>query len=327
MNFAVFYPSSSFSEYSAGSKQIERVKRLIGVTNIPPVEGETKHDEFMRLVCDPSIDVIIAWRGGIVEGEDTHKSSIELVESLSESDWHDIRESNKIVVGLSDVSYLLNAMQSKGISCCYGPNIESSIIKTEDDSSNETTIDYLLGVLSGRIKHIDFSDIRLTMGMYNPYTVCGGEAEGILIGGNLNTTYEFVKRFGNPFSTVKGQTILFLEEIDPYYGKWRFPAVSPPTVERMIDLLKKEKVFENVAGLIIGRSKEPHAIDPEDGVFPPRISNESELVQLDSLMAELNLKGIPILANVASGHLPPVVTLPLGRKIRLNADKKTIEIE
>ena len=325
MNFAVFYPASSFSDYSADSDQIERVKSLIGVANIPPVEGESKHDEFMRLIRDPSIHAIIAWRGGIVEGEDTHNSSIELVESLSDSDWNEIRNSNTIVVGLSDVSYLLNAMQSKGIICYYGPNIQSSIIKTEDDSTNETTIDYLLGVLSGRIKHIDFSDTRLTVGQYNPFTVCGGEAAGILIGGNLNTTYEYVKRFGNPFSAVEGHTILFLEEVDPYYGKWRYPAVNPPTVETMINLLKNEKIFESVAGLIIGRSKEPHAIDPEDGVFPPRINNESELILLDSLMAELNLKDIPVLANVASGHLPPVVTMPLGRKIRLNADEKTID--
>ena len=319
MRASVFYPSTPYLEKPIDSHGIIELNRFIELSNIPPVKGETKHDEFMRLVKDCSTDTIIAWRGGQIQEEDTHRSAIELIESLSQSDWDTVERSRKRIVGSSDVSFLLNAMISHGIQCYYGPNIRTSIFEASDDSARITVIEYLSKTLNGQLRELCFENQELTVQGSRPVVIKEGVSEGMLVGGNLSTTYWYVKKFGNPFKDIKAQKILFLEEIDPKYLKWGRPIIS---MEEMLSYLYDEGIMDNVSGLLFGRSKEPRIGDCEHGW--DKVSNSEEMEPLRMAIERINTGNIPVVINLAFGHVPPVVTLPIGSLVRLNAKESRI---
>jgi muramoyltetrapeptide carboxypeptidase len=142
----------------------------------------------------------------------------------------------------------------------------------------------------------------------NPYvlTVGGGSAEAPLVGGCLTLLSASI---GTPFELETDGCVLLVEDLN--------------TDEYLIDTLLNHLIragkLDNIAGLVFGTDVTLH------GRTPPEASESTLSIEemLDELIAPL---GIPAIANVPVGHGKHMATMPLGVKVRLDADAKTLEI-
>ena len=131
--------------------------------------------------------------------------------------------------------------------------------------------------------------------------LCEGIGEGEIIGGNLAT---LIASLGTDYDVDYTGKILFLEEIGEKTYK----------IDRMLNQLKKFKVFEKINGIILGDFRN----------CPADSENDMSLMEVfkDYLS---NLK-IPVVYDFESGHSEPMITLPLGAKVKINTSVKEIKI-
>jgi muramoyltetrapeptide carboxypeptidase LdcA involved in peptidoglycan recycling len=92
------------------------------------------------------------------------------------------------------------------------------------------------------------------------YTINRGIATGRLIGGNLSTLAELPPNIHCDVGRQPGDIIL-LEEVEPYYFI-KDSSISGSMHGNLLKL-KKRGIFDNINGLIIGRSKLPQLIEPD----------------------------------------------------------------
>jgi muramoyltetrapeptide carboxypeptidase len=128
--------------------------------------------------------------------------------------------------------------------------------------------------------------------------MCGGKAEGILCGGNLSL---IDKSLGTPYSINTEGKLLFIEEVHE----------EPYKVDGMLTHLRNSGALAKAAGIILGAFTDAEAKEPE-----PEFSLTMEEV-FDELIRPL---GIPAVTGFTCGHTMPTMSLPLGRKMRLDAD-------
>ena len=131
--------------------------------------------------------------------------------------------------------------------------------------------------------------------------LCEGEATGKIVGGNLAT---LIATLGTEYDLEYEGKILFLEEVgEPTYK-----------IDRMLNQLKKFKVFEKISGVILGDFRN----------CPP--ASDKDMSLLDVFKDYLSGINKPVVYNFESGHSEPMLTLPLGAKARLNTSEKRITI-
>lgn len=306
MKIAVFYPSSSYKEYPLHSEDLFSLKRLFNIDNIPP-KSTSKYAEFMDLISKDPNSVLIAWRGGIVENESTCRSSIELTNNLNEDDYGVIKNSHKSIVGLSDVSYLLCSLLNHNISCFYGPNFYSGFYESTE-KERIVMYNYLEKALQSKDFFVDLLSPDLNPNNNIPWTFSKGVCVGRVAGGNIDT----ILKMNFSATGIKNGDIVFLEENDPLYN---IENINESTIYKAI-----VSIISNVTinGLIIGRSKTPKIYDPRKNLFFDEVKNSHERHYLELVLKEFNLYKIPIIANVACGHIHPSFTLPLGKEMCLD---------
>ena len=308
MKIAVFYPSSSYNEYPLNDKEIAKLNRLFSFDNVPP-KSTSKHTEFMDLISHNPNSVLIAWRGGKVNNENISRSALELINELNDSDYITIKNSHKSIIGLSDVSFLLCSLLNHNIPCFYGPNIYSGFYK-----STEKECDIMYNYLEKALNSNTFSVNFLSQDLYpnnTPWVISKGVCVGRVSGGNIDTLLNM--NFSE--TGIKNGDILFLEENDPRYVLKGLKDIKESTIYGAISSILSNV---SISGLIIGRSKTPEVFDPKKGLLFDEVSNSIEKDYLELVLNELNINNIPIIANVACGHVPPSFTLPLGRKMCLD---------
>lgn len=131
-------------------------------------------------------------------------------------------------------------------------------------------------------------------------TIYKGTGKGILVGGNLDTLCilggtEFFPDFSN--------SILFLEE----------EGESTSSVERKLTYLEHLGVFNKISGFFFGR--------------PYNFTVDNDNYSLYNILSKIGLRySIPIIADVDCGHTSPMLTLPIGVKVYMNAGEKEIRI-
>lgn len=329
MSVAVFYPCKPFEITDEVTKDIiaNGIETVYPVLNHPPQDTDRgKREEFLHLLRDPCIDTLMVWRGGRIEDNgNLWKSAYGLLENLSEDDWDEIKQHPKRIVGYSDATYLLCALLSNGIDCFYGPNYNSTLQCLSKDEL-DTTLRYLAMALERKTDYtIFFEDEKLTLGCFKPWTINDGVTTGRLVGGNLDTIYDLLRnRNGNKWFSLQPADILFLEEVDPYYLRKDFSGIV--SIHDKFAYLADKGVFSGIGGLLLGRSKSPTVHDPENGIFLEPVDNSIEQEYLAEVIRDALPADFPILANVACSHTHPMVTLPLGKTVALDATSKTLTV-
>lgn len=231
-------------------------------------------------------------------------------------DYEAFKKNPKIIIGYSDVTAILLAIYAKtGISTYYGPALVASFGEYEPFVGE--TYSYFENITMGSNEEVKVLDMpkywteeyinwedqnRGKEPIENKWiTVYEGVTTGRLIGGNLNTMEGI---WGTEYMPeIKMGDILFIED----------SLIDAATLERSFSLLKLSGVFDKVSGIIIGK----HELF--DDLKTGRKPYEILLEVLD------NIK-IPFLAEFDCCHTHPMMTLPIGCKIKLDATKKEVSI-
>ncbi len=132
-------------------------------------------------------------------------------------------------------------------------------------------------------------------------TVYPGVVEGRLLGGNLNTLSGIM---GSPYMpTFQPGDILFLEDTEKFAAH----------AERYFSMLKLCGVFDKAGGIILGKHRK----------FDDQGTGKT---WADILLEVLNGRTLPVLADVDCCHTVPMLTLPIGGKVRLDAEGQKITL-
>jgi muramoyltetrapeptide carboxypeptidase len=241
-------------------------------------------DDLMRVFADSKVQAVFCVRGGY--------GTPRLLPFL---DYRVIRQNPKIFVGYSDMTALHCALLLKAnLLSFHGPMLASDFIKPDfTPFSRESFLRILMqpeaygGICRGYTQK--------TISILRP-----GTASGELIGGNLSL---LCTTLGTPLQPSFQGKILFLEEVGE----------QPYRFDRMLTHLLNAGVLQQVAGIAIGL-----CADCED----PRAATAGEYRQtLNDVLAErlLPLK-VPVVSGLPFGHVPTNATLPVGGRVRLDAD-------
>jgi muramoyltetrapeptide carboxypeptidase len=125
-----------------------------------------------------------------------------------------------------------------------------------------------------------------------------GSAEGILIGGCLSI---IVASLGTPYEIKTEGKILFLED----------QGEPPYRLDRMLTHLHLAGKLENLAGILLGSF---YDCEPAQGGYSCK----------DVLKDILAKNGVPVLAGFPAGHGEDNWAIPLGLRVRLDADARSL---
>lgn len=231
-------------------------------------------------------------------------------------DYEELRRNPKIIIGYSDVTAILLAVYSKtGISTYYGPALAASF--GEFPPFVDYTYDYFKEIFEDDLKtpHVLKTPRCWTDEYINWETqdrdkekrdnswiaVYKGITTGRVIGGNLNTIQGI---WGSEYMPeIKDGDILFIED----------SLKDAATIERSFSFLKINSVFDRISGIILGK----HELfnDMKTGRKPHEI-----------LLEVLGDRKVPFIADFDCCHTHPMLTLPIGSIIELDATNKKITI-
>jgi len=199
-----------------------------------------------------------------------------------------LRRRCKIFMGFSDLTTLhLHFRRRFGWLTFHGPMAASPAlgnIGTEEER-------HLLSLWTDPCYLPDFSFPDLEAWTH-------GIAEGELSGGCLSL---IGASLGTPYEIVTEGKILFLEDLGE----------PPYRIDRMLTQLRLARKLERVAGVLLGCFKD---CEPEK---PGNTSN-------DVLREILTRLEVPVVANFPAGHGDRNWALPLGARIRLDADHRRV---
>jgi muramoyltetrapeptide carboxypeptidase len=206
-------------------------------------------------------------------------------------DWQIIKANPKIFLGISDISVLLNAIYAQtGLVTFHGNDVMwgfGHVFAPYDEQ------EFVGRLLEAKIGPINANGER--------QTIRSGVAEGILLGGNLNC---LMKLAGTSYFPDFTDAVFFVEAM----------TILPEECDFMFRQLQQMRVFDQVRGVIVGyidsMQKDPEAtIQMEDVLLTVTADNN-----------------FPILKVNDFGHCCPNTTMPVGGKVRMDADRQEIVI-
>ena len=204
-------------------------------------------------------------------------------------DYDLIRKNPKPVFGLSDNTSLQNGIYA--MTQCSSVTGFSLKYDFKDGHFSNFTQKSLEAVFNGQKQKIQSGE-----------TLISGQAEGILIGGCLST---FRNLCGTPYMPDLSGKILLLEDVGEKSYK----------IGIMLTQMMQQKGFDKLAGIILGRFTNCNPSDLQDGTVEDMLQEFPKLLQ----------KQIPIISNFEYGHIPDRYVLPIGEKVRLDADACLLE--
>jgi muramoyltetrapeptide carboxypeptidase len=222
--------------------------------------------ELQSALAFPSAKAVFAARGGY--------GAMRLLPSL---DVASLRP--RLLIGFSDITALHLAFQAAGRPSIHGP------VVTQLGRAPEAAVTALFTLLETGFPAGPLS---------GEDAVVSGQAEGVLVGGNLSV---LTRLLGTPYFPKLDGALLLLEDVGE----------RPYRIDRMWTHLRLAGVLEHVAGVVLGRFS---GCDEPDGSY-------SAAEVLTNLAREL---GRPCASGFPIGHEDFNVAVPLGVQARLDAD-------
>ncbi|SFI24140.1 muramoyltetrapeptide carboxypeptidase [Tindallia magadiensis] len=215
---------------------------------------------------------------------------------LERLDQDMIRKNPKVLMGYSDITsihLLLN--QQLELITFHGPMLASDFSQGEEPFTIESFEKTCMqGEYTGTIQNPKGKAIECLV---------PGKAHGPLVGGNLAVV---AASMGTPYEIHTKGKILFLEDVGEDTYK----------IDRMLTQLKLAGKLSEANGIIFGDFKGCDQSKHEEA--------QSLLTVLKDAVKDIKK---PTIYNLQAGHCHPMITLPLGGMITLDAEKKTICLE
>jgi muramoyltetrapeptide carboxypeptidase len=205
-----------------------------------------------------------------------------------------VRRKPKLLIGYSDITALHALWARVGLPSLHAPMPASDLIKPGRHADEQALFRLLRdGWHAGDVITPDLDASARSEGLHAP-----GQAEGQLIGGNLSLVTALV---GTPWAWDAGGAgagaILFLEDINEELYR----------VDRLLTQLRLAGVLDAVRGFVLGS-------------FTEATSPSPLLRQMFCGLGKAVLGGWP------SGHGTPNRPLPMGLRVRLDADAGSLTL-
>lgn len=239
-------------------------------------DAERKED-FQIALDDKNVRAIICARGGY--------GTVRMMDDLN---YDEFMKYPKWVVGFSDITYLhVHISNSIGIQTLSGA-MPFSFAK-----STPMAIESLKNELFGKRNQYIIEPNELNR---------KGEAQGILIGGNLSILYSIT---GTKSGMNTSNKILFLEDLDEYLYH----------IDRMMMNLKRSSKLHDLAGLVIGGFTDMKDNKVAFGTTAYEIIAEN--------VAEYNY---PVCYGFPAGHVDDNRALVIGGTYKLSVGDKEVKL-
>lgn len=250
---------------------------------------EQRAADLNAMFADPEVRAIHCLRGGW--------GSARLLPLL---DWKTIAQNPKILVGYSDITALLLALNAKtGLATFHGPLAASQW--------NPFNVGYMKRVLHEgeavtfeNLKEID--EDHLTVTEHRVRTIHPGTARGRLLGGNLTVLSSLV---GSGYLPDWDGCVLFLEDVDE----------APYSVDRMLTQLRLAGILEKARAVVWGTCSDCR---PGQGF--------GSLTVTEVLDDHLRPLGVPAWSGAMIGHVDRQFTLPIGIEVEADAAAGTLRM-
>ena len=217
--------------------------------------------------------------------------ALQIVDKL---DYENIKANPKIFCGYSDITSLHLAMNKfAGLVTIHG-----EVLTSLNTAVTPYTKDHWLRCLTTTEEN---REITLADPGKFLTTVAPGKVEGEVLGGNLSLLAASCGTFYQP--DLKGK-ILFFEELNE----------EPYAIDRYLAQMRNCGMFEDLKGVVIGECEDCR---DHSGYYPDI---------LDTFRYYFAGLGVPCLYGLPMGHTKDQAALPLGVKVRLDADAQTFAV-
>lgn len=249
---------------------------------------QQRADDVNKAFADKNVDAVIAVRGGWGCNR-----------ILPLLDYDMIKANNKVLLGYSDITSLMNALYVKtGMVSFHGPNGFSYWADFQAQQFREV-------IMEGQattMRNYKEKEETLTMMTNRTTTVNSGKAQGVLVGGNLTVLTSLC---GTPyFPNLEGK-ILMLEDVGENIYR----------IDRFLSQLQLAGHLDGVAGIVFGHCTE---CDPGSGFGSFTLHEVFEHY--------FKPLGVPTYTGAQFGHIRDNHILPVGHVVELDADAATLKL-
>ena len=244
-------------------------------------------DEFNAAIRDPETSAILPIRGGYG-----------LARIVDRLDYATLARRPKLVCGFSDITVLHAAIQRHAaLASFHGPNLQDGI-GSPAGLRKEVAPAYWHSVMNEPVSTHQDEPLQGDV-----QTLCGGKAEGPLVGGNLTVLCGLI---GTPYEPDTSGAILLLEDVGEALYR----------IDRMLAQLALAGKIQPLAGVVLGQFTSDVGQPP----IPPDDLRQVFARFFGSL-------GVPVVANYPIGHTPTNLTVPLGVPVVLDGDAGRLDLE
>jgi muramoyltetrapeptide carboxypeptidase len=249
---------------------------------------EERAADFNTMFADPEVKAIICLRGG--------SGGARILPLI---DYEQVKANPKPLLGYSDITALHCALQSQtGLISFHGPNGSGSWNSFHANQFQQLFFDQKL--LSFKNEVIKGDDLVAKGNRIQ--TLTKGTVEGKILGGNLTV---LTALSGTPYYPDFQDAILFIEDVgeDPY------------RIDRMMSTLKLNGTLGKIKGFVFGQCSD---CKPGSGYGA---------FTVDQIMDQYIIPlGIPAYFGAMIGHISKQFIIPVGARVRLNADQGSITL-
>jgi muramoyltetrapeptide carboxypeptidase len=193
----------------------------------------------------------------------------------------------KWLIGFSDITVFHHRLFNLGIQSIHGT------MPLNFNTNSTESLTTLIKTLSGKKVHIHYPSNRSNK---------VGDAEGILIGGNLSIVYSLLATKDSFHFQDK---ILFIEDLSEQLYH----------VDRMIFTLKKSGIFDMIKGLIIGGMTDMK--DTTDSIG---------MTVHDIILQHFSYSKIPIAFDFPCGHIADNRAMIIGASVEFSVSEKEVKL-
>lgn len=275
----------------SGVKYIEGLgyETVIG-KNVGKIKGylagtdEERVEDIHQMFSDKKVKAIFCLRGGY--------GAFRLLDKI---DYNLIRNNPKIFVGFSEITALqMTFLKKSGLITFAGPMVVPNFAKDISPFTEENFWRIITSAKkAGKLKYPELERLPI---------INSGKTIGRIIGGNLSV---FTSLIGTKYLPELTDKIFLIEDISE----------PPYKIDRMLNQIRLNKVFEKINGVILGQFIDCNEHD-----------KQKRSLTIDEVIIEyLKITELPTVYNFPHGHTKDFITVPFGINIKLSASKGYIE--
>jgi len=239
-----------------------------------------RESDLQEMLDNPTIKAIWCARGGY--------GTVRIIDNL---DFTKFKKHPKWIVGYSDVTVLHSHIHNLGFETLHAP------MPIDIGRQGDEAVSTLKKGLFGEEFMIRY-DLK-------EYRSRPGKAVGQLVGGNLSMLYSLC---GSPSAIDTKGKILFIEDLDEYLYH----------IDRMMQNLKRNGYFEQLAGLIVGGMDD---MRDNTKAFGFKTDNPFGKTAKEIISEAVSEYHFPVCFDFPAGHTNDNRTLIFGREVKLEVGK------